>query len=199
MLVSNFQQNPYQVPQASGMKPSGGPSGGYSSKPATPVAITVFGILHLVFGVLGICGLGAGAGGLVVIHNVPDMRAADPMIDHPLYWPYMIFSLTIGLINTVIMISAGILLLKWHDLGRKLSMIYAWSAIALGLLGMLYLIISMVSMPWEANLQEPEGMGQIFGVVLGFIGGLIGLAYPILVLYFLSRPHVREFLQRQPG
>ena len=58
------------------------------------------------------------------------------------------------------------------------------------------MVIIMVGVFGQGNMQGPEEVGAVAGIIGGTCGGFIGLIYPVLAIYFMTRPNVKEYLQR---
>jgi hypothetical protein len=171
--------------------------GGMPAPNDKPAAITVFGILHLVFGAFGLCGVGAGIFGMIVLTANPGIQQApNPVLDHPIGFAWNIASLGIGSVTTFMLIAAGILLLMNKELGRVLTIYYGWISIGFGIVGMVVMAIIMISVMGQANGQGPEQMAATFGMIGGACGGLIGMIYPGLAIYFMTQGNVIAYLKR---
>jgi hypothetical protein len=190
--MSSPYSNPYASPTA---QPQYG--GGMPGPDAKPVAITVFGILNLVFGILGVCGIGFGIFALVVMANNPGFQQPpNPVLDHPVGFVWNIISMGLGTITTFMLIAGGILLLNNKDMGRVLTIVYGWISVVFGFLGIIVMVIIIVGIFGQVDMQDPEEVGAVVGVALGTCFGFIGMVYPVLAIYFMTRPNVKEYLQR---
>ena len=175
-----------------------------------PTSVTVFGILNIVFAILGFCGIAVQLAQPFVqeaIEEFAEKAAADagqeikkdPTQEAIKNDPNlkMLGQISIGLsaVATVALLAAGIALLKMKSWGRTLSILYAiYDIISKIVFAVLSLLIMM---PLFAAQQDvggpaPEAIGG--GIVAGSIGcGLIfTLIYPILLLIFMLRSNVRE-------
>lgn len=189
--------SPYSNPYASPVSKPNFP-GQMPGQQAKPAAITVFGVLHMVFGVFGLCGIGFGIIGLVVIANNPQVQMENPVLDNPIGYAWNFVSMAIGTVTTFIMLAAGVLLLTDKELGRVLPIIYGWLSIGFGVIGMIVMVIVMISVFTGADAigGGPQQTGAMFGMVFGFIGGIIGMIYPGLAIYFMSRDNVKDYFKR---
>jgi len=161
-----------------------------------PGVVTVFGVLNIVFGALGLIGiccslpaiLGAHAGGGPV---------ARVMGHAPVYRIWAIFSIATGFLAAPALIAAGIGLLAMKSWGRVVTIIYSIYAIAFGLIGTLMNLIFLV--PPLLRMAErhhgPEAAGAVGGAIGGTVGGCLALAYPIVALIFMLRPRVAAALR----
>lgn len=182
--------NPYASPMSQPQY------GGLPTPNDKPTVITVFGILNLVFGVFGICGIGASIFFLTALANNPGFQQPpNPILEHPIGYVWNIVGLVVGSCNTFLMIAGGILLLMNKDLGRLLTVLYGYITIGFGIVGMVVMGIIMFGVFNEA-MGDQERMTAVIGLVGGSCGGVLGLIYPALAIFFLSRDNVKEYLKR---
>ncbi len=183
-----MENNPYQSPyQPAGSSfPTGNPK---------PTSVTVFGVLNIAFGLMGLCGVAFSS----VIFFIPaDAAGPNPILqlmeEYPLYRTFMMVSVGLGLIATLVLIVAGIGLMQFKAYGRLLSLGYAFYAIVSGLVGTVVNFVFVVMPLMEKLGDGPEAAGAMGGMIGGTIGGLIGLIYPGLLIYFMTRPNVVQAL-----
>lgn len=182
--------NPYASPMTQ-------PQYGMPPQSDKPVAITVFGILNLVFGALGVCGIGANIFFFLALANNPGFQQPpNPILDHPIGYAWTMVGLVVGSFTTFMIIAGGILLLMNKDLGRVLTLGYAWIAIVFGIIGMVVMGVIFFGVLAQGNVNGPEEMGAVFGIVGGSCGSLLGLVYPALAIFFLTRENVKAYLRR---
>ena len=114
------------------------------------------------------------------------------MRENPTYAAWLKLTIPLGLVTCVVLLAAGIGLLRRKSWARKVSIGYAIYAIVFGLLGMVInFIFLLLPMLEEAQRKQgPEAAGAIGGALGGTIGGCFGLVYPILLLIFMTRPKV---------
>ncbi len=160
-----------------------------------PTSILVFGILHIVFGVLGLCGTVISA----AVFAIPN-DGADPVItamhESEPYRLYLIASIPLGVIATAALLAAGIGLLNNKPWSRPLSNFYAWYVIVLTVVSVGVNMVVLVLPAFEAldGPLTPENAGELGGTLGGVCGSFLGLAYPICVLFFLNREVVKNWL-----
>lgn len=165
-----------------------------------PTSITVFGILNIVFAVLGVFGVLATVAlfaSAATGHN-PVIRL---MRENPGYAAFLKVTIPLGLIAAVVLLAAGIGLLLLKPWARVTSIGYAIYTIAMGIIGMAVNVVFVVRplLAEAAQAQGPEAAGAIGGAIGGSIGGCLGLIYPILLLVFMTRPKVAAaFRPAQP-
>lgn len=182
-----MSNNPFEVsssdPQASQHFPDG----------VRPPSATVFGILNLVFGIFGICGIIATVGWLVII-NIPELaknmgdNPGFQTIQSPTHQTLVIFQSVLGLVLVIIQIASGIGLLKFVAWGRTLGIKWAIANLVLLVVGTVATLF-LVTLPMLEQLEGPAGQMGFIGGIVGAIAGLVfGAIYPSLFLFFMTRP-----------
>ena len=192
-------QSPYEVSQ-SGMSPEVSPT----LPPAMPTALPkVFGIIHICYAVLGglvacLGVLGVFAMKLLAEKGGDDFKEMQPIVDaYGGMETYMYVDAGLKLLLGVLLLAAGIGLVKRKAWGIKLSLTWAVSRIVVAA-GMLFwglrvasefqdsLVISQDSE--QVKFQEmTQGVGNVLGIVMVCV-------YPVICLIFLSRKNVRDVL-----
>ncbi len=184
-----MSDNPYQTTQ-----PSFSPPSLANNRPAS---VTIFGILNIAFALLGLCGL-AGSIAMFFIPVDPDMSnpAIEMMQGNTAYRAFMIVSIPLGFIATIVLAIGGVGLLTWRKYGRTASIYYGWYTIVSMIIGTVvnwvFLFAPMLQQAQQAN--GPEQAGAIGGIIGGSVGGCFGIIYPVLLLYFMSRSDVKNSL-----
>jgi hypothetical protein len=181
--------NPYRSPT---------PSAAVSAA-ARPASLLVFGILNVLFGVLGLCGT-AGSSAMFFLQLPRDPAMPNPMLDlldsNPTFRLFMQVTIVLGGVASLVLLAAGIGLLLTKAWGRTLSVGYAWYAIAAAIIGMVVNWVYLIQ-PTLAAMKGAEGpaaMGALGGVVGGLLGGVFSLVYPVVLLVFMNRAAVRAAL-----
>lgn len=143
-----------------------------------PMPATVFGILNIVFGSLGL---------LCSPLSFIGAFAAEKVIQYaPPFKIWLAVGAVVGVFAAGWLLASGIGLLRLRKWALNGSLIYAWFAIVWAILGTVMNIIALVG---GMVTLAPEALPGFIG---GIIGGMIGLVYPILMLVFLRRPQVRQ-------
>lgn len=166
-----------------------------------PTSVTVFGILNIVFAVLGLFGLAVS-----VLLFLPQAAATkNPVVqlihDNATYAAWMKLCLALGLAATMAKLTAGIGLLQLKPWGRQLSIIYAIYAmlmvVASGVVNYFFLMRPLLEQ--VAQKQGTEHAAAVGGAIGGTFGSCFGLIYPILLLVFMLRPDVAAAFEPAAG
>jgi len=179
--------NPYRSPSATGPAPP-------ASRPAS---LIVFGILNILFGVLGLCGT-AGSAAMFLVELPQDPAVPNPVLEllktDATYRLFMQVSLVLGGLTALVLIVAGIGLLLTKGWGRTLSIGYAWYAIVAAIVGTIVTWTYLIQPTMAAikDAQGPAAMGAAGGLVGGLLGGVFSLIYPVLLLIFMNRTVLRQ-------
>lgn len=157
-----------------------------------PQAVKTLGTLNYVFAGLGFVGTAMTYamyfGGLKLTPHDP---IGDAVRASPSYMSFMRASMVAGLISHIALAASGYGLHRLRSWGRKLALAYAVYAI-IAAIGGAVMMFHFV-MPVLAKLKGPAAQG---GMVGGMMGGLIALAYPIVLIVFMNRRNVREAFER---
>lgn len=157
-----------------------------------PTSVTVFGILNVVFAALGMFGILMS----LTIFSPEAENSKNPVIrilhEHPGYMSWLKASSWLGLASCAVSIISGIGLLMLKPWARVLGIGYSIYAIVMSLVGLVLNYIFVVGpLLQEAGQKSgPEAAGAIGGAIGGMIGGCLGVVYPVLLIYFMTRPKV---------
>jgi len=198
--------SPYAAPLSVGVPPA--------LTPEPPPQVKVLGILHLVFGGIGgvwvliavamkgvtesMYAAQEKAGG-VQAEQARISRALTESMQSLTYFGYGVSSLL-----TVLLVLAGLGLLKRRRSGLTWSNAYAWSAITLRLLTIVLFIVyalpkmnTMIEHLTAGGKSDPTFVSIMKGSMIGgvVVGPLFYCIYPVLVLILLNRDSVRKALQ----
>lgn len=156
-----------------------------------PTSVTVFGVLNIIFAVLGIVTI-AGSAAMLFASSKTDNPALKMMLANSAYMTWMRISIPLGLIVSALVLAAGIGLLLLKPWARWISLGYGVYAILASIVGTVftYLLVVGPMMEQAQRMHGPEAAAAVGGAVGGMIGGCLGLIYPVLLLYFMTRPHV---------
>jgi len=164
-----------------------------------PTSLTVFGILNLVFGILGFFGI---CGSYAMLHS--PLGQANPVIkimhDQPAYLEWMKIGLILGLVGALAAIVSGAGLLKSLNWARQLAIGYAILTIVTGLVSIVMNVRFLVGPLFEHARQAlgPEAAGAFGGAIGGMIGGFVALLYPIILLIFMTTPSIIRACKHEP-
>lgn len=178
--------NPYQSPALQTSEPT------FGSKPITA---TVFGILNTVFGTLGmlfnvgILTLAIFSAGGIERPEMPDI------LTNPAREILNRVNMFVSGLLSVVLIAAGIGLLKFRPWGRTLSNL--WGAANLVMLVIAFVAHAAWLLPALQNFDSLESNGPKQAAVVvaasgAIAGSCLGTIYPILLLIFVNRRSFRE-------
>lgn len=195
-------QNPYQT--------SDPLTSGYSNiPPEQPSGIPkVFGILHIIYAALGgigaLIGLGSGALVKTMFENLTkeakedgqDISPVTDALDGLMTVSMIQSAFSIGF--AVLLLVAGIKLLKYQNSGRKLSNIWAIARIVVAVPLVFMSISAQTKFQDEIQKLAPEGTAMDMGAMAG-VGGVVGIilvsVYPIVSLILVNKPKSKAALK----
>ena len=197
--------SPYQVPLST--SPPALPSG-----PA-PQAVKVFGILHLVFAGFGFV---FGIWGLVSIKFVSMFQVATPadptMVAQRKYmedlWPVTVMQSIFSMGLAALLLVAGLKLVRSIQDGVMWSNRYSWTSITAKMISLVVTVAyvlplsnRMMSEVFTNTKGMPPGTAGVMTGVMKSMNSIVSVAtpvvsciYPVLALYFLSRPAVKDWV-----
>jgi pheromone shutdown protein TraB len=150
-----------------------------------PTAVTVIGIIGIVLGILGLCcnivGM-VGAGSLPMLAEMAQQSGEQSpelqqMLNNPALMRYTMVSAIVGLVLSVWMIVASILLLGMKPIGYTLMLSNAIVLLLWAIVGTIA-GIAIVGMKPTSLISVP-----------------FQIAFPIAVLVVLTRPNIKEAFQ----
>jgi hypothetical protein len=148
--------------------------------------VTVFGILNIIFGAMGVL---CTPFSLLFLFVVPQgIHYAPP------YKVWLVASSVLGIGFAIWQLVVGIGLLKLKRWARQGAIIYAGIAIGWCLIGTAINLITLAT----GGMHMPREMlpGFLIGTVAG---GVFGLVYPILLLVFMLKSNVRAAFENLPN
>jgi uncharacterized protein with PQ loop repeat len=160
-----------------------------------PIAVTVFGILNMGYALWKF--LGALIGAVVARMNIGANPAMAALKNNPTYLLWNHISMAVAAVFGIMLIASGIGLLLLQNWARTLAMVYS-------VLEMIFVVASAIFTQLviaPAMASQFHGSSAAFvemSVKVGFVFGLLfGLAYPVLLLIFMTRPSVAEAFRLQ--
>jgi hypothetical protein len=151
-----------------------------------PTSVKVFGILHCIFGTLGLV-LGA-ASMTQVEQSLAVFKSVG--LNSGILEGWLRFSAYLSPLMSLILLILGIGLLIKKPWGRSGSIIYSYAGIGLTVIGVIITAIGF------SSSGAGGGPGLVGALVGSIFGGIISVIYPILTIVFMRRPNVREALER---
>lgn len=178
-----------------------------------PQTVKVFGIMHVIFAVFGLL-MSVWAVFVIVVGNpflhlmphTPEMAAqakAQAAMEESMM-PMNIISTGLTVLVGVIMLRAGILLLKKRRSGLLWSNRYAWASLAAKVVNIVLVFIYTMPAMKEMLASTPGGTAAMPGGMEWIMVGsmLIWIvtmsAYPIITLILLNRPKTKEWFANRP-
>jgi len=177
-----------------------------------PSRIKVFGVIHLVLAAYGVFVSGFGLLSALFMDQFmkkfPFMAQAQGS-DVEKYaelmkqiQPYSIMQAVFGIILAIMLLLAGLSLLKERDKGRSQSNLYAWTSIVfkvINLIVSILVIIPLTKAMTMSNLptsgpDEFNAMLDLSLTIMPLISILFTFLYPIVVLIMLNARSVRAYL-----
>ncbi len=160
-----------------------------------PVSIKVLGILNVIFGLMGICGVAA-AGAFMVALQWPEVREAMGSAENPFTYQlennsffaiYQYVSAAIGFVSACVLIAGGIGLLQYRKYGRLLSMIYGWLTVLVVIVGQILVHFIMTGSPTSVSTSAVPFFALAFSLVTR-------LTYPTILLIFMYKRRIQDAL-----
>jgi hypothetical protein len=153
-----------------------------------PVSVTIFGILNIGLAIFGMMSLALSKVIVALARQSPG-GIVKLLNDNPAYAAWMKVSIVMGLVSNTVLLVAGVALLLLKNWGRITSIVYGIYAIIWSLAGACIVFVSLTA-ALHGNLDRFGGIAIAFGLVGAVIGLAFSLAYPILLLIFMTRPNV---------
>ena len=151
-----------------------------------PTSVIVFGILNIIFGILGVLGTAFSA---VTLFALP---GGNPFLANQdaFMATWLRVSIVLGFLASIVLLISGIGLLRLRPWGHKLAIGYAIYGVASTILGIIIQVWFVVLPQLQQPARGPDAMPLIAGAIGGAIGGCIGLAHPVLLWFFMTRRNV---------
>ncbi len=200
LLMTTDQPSPYTPPQASEPAAPDLPE-------QPPAVIKVFGIIHLVFAGIGVLGaiasvvsmlflgkLGGMVGGASGDGSTDETFSALESYMAEIAW-FSFVSTGFTLLLAILLLVAGIKLLKRRANALAWSNGYAWTSIVTKVASLVITILFV--MPAAARMNQAIGTDMQQGIsnITTVISSVVSFAYPIAALILLNRAPVKRFLE----
>jgi hypothetical protein len=116
-------------------------------------------------------------------------NVVNSMHANPAYSQWMKVSMVADLVSNPVLLAAGIALLLLRNWGRITSIVYGIYAIIWALVGAFMAFVILKSgMP--GGLERFGSIGVAVGLISAVVGLALSLAYPVLLLVFMTRANV---------
>jgi len=179
-----------------GPPPPGHPAFGYPPPYPPPyrppASIKTFGILNLVFAGLGAIGLlftwGMYFGGMRFGPRNPVVEIAH---HSPTYMSFLKWSILLSVLGILALAASGIGLLGMKLWGRKLAIVYALYGVGSAVVGLVMTQVYVLG-----PLSETHSAVAGAGSAGGYMGGILGIVYPVILLVFMMKRNVVLALTR---
>jgi hypothetical protein len=182
-----------------------------------PTGVTVIAILCFVFSGFGLLALLCGAGSLVFLRSIaPNLPPApgggknpmEGMIEMydtiPGFWAWVTYSLVSGPIMAIILLIAGLGLMKMRPWSRWLCLGYCIYAILMAMVTLYYqlVFINPAMLAYQEEMSQQTGAPNFgspeFSNVVTIGSVVLSLIFPIAVLIVLFRPKVAAAFAGRP-
>jgi hypothetical protein len=155
-----------------------------------PISLTVFGILNIGYALWTVVSMVMSA--FVQRMNLPGNNAMAALKSNPSYILWTQISYVVAVIFGIVLIASGVGLLLTQNWARILAIIYAALDMVFVVAGGIFSQLYITPMIMHQIHGGSNAIAEV-GVKIGFaIGLIIGLAYPVLLLIFMTRPNVIE-------
>jgi len=155
-----------------------------------PISVTVFGILNIGYALWKFVGLLLM--GVALRMNLSANPALAALNSDPVYKAWSHFSVVIGVVFGIVLIASGIGLLLQQNWARIVAIIYAVLEMIVVVAGAVFTQRVMMQTMTAQVHGAPAGVIAAFAQIGLVVGIVIGLAYPVLLLVFMTRPKVVE-------
>ncbi|HZN68714.1 MAG TPA: hypothetical protein VFB66_25775 [Tepidisphaeraceae bacterium] len=182
----------------------------YQSPPAAltprgrPTSVTVLASIGIPLGALGLLCKPAGLVMQFVTMPGPPNPVLEAMKNDPMILGWSVISGITGTLISVLLLMSSIGCLGLKPWARSGMLAYAALAVVMTLISQVvgYFVVGPVvqNAMRSSGIQQPTGMGWMQGPAGLVLGVVIGLWYPLLILYFFTRRRSKEaFEQGLPG
>lgn len=164
-----------------------------------PTGVTVFAILHVLFGLAGI-------GGTLfsIVFALLDVSLAagpNPILDaineNEAYRSYTFVMGIVGVFFSIALIASGLGLLKVRAWARTVSLVYGVYGIVFAIIGNVvnYFALYKPILEKVAGADGGQDLVVVGGIIGGVAGSCIGLVYPVAIVIYFLRPSIRKLFK----
>ncbi|MBN2497910.1 MAG: hypothetical protein JXR96_25170 [Deltaproteobacteria bacterium] len=164
-----------------------------------PTSVTVFAVLNIVFGSLGLLGF---LFNLLAQSAVGDLT--EVISSHPFLGPWQTVTTVLSGVVSAGLLTIGIGMLSLRPWARTGCIVYGVYGILSSLVAIVVTFVVLKPMLTSMAPELGSGMGSGVGsmvvttaVASAVIGGLLGMLYPALLWYFMTRPKVKKAFDPQ--
>lgn len=166
----------------------------FRAPPRRPTSVTVIAILAIIFGSLAVLAMLCAAPQYMGLQFAPN-PVMDAIRKDPVLLTFHIAALMIGLVLGVLLLTGGIISLSLKPPGRKMLLAYAWGYIAWTIPStvLTVLVVTPRTLSYVPNFMGNPQMRQFmrWSSYGGAFMSLLFIIWPVLILYFMTRPHVK--------
>ena len=152
-----------------------------AAAPPRPTALTVFGVINIVFGSLGLLSLPCS----LVATFLPS-KTMDP---EAIVIVFNVIAHIVGFIVSIILLVSGIGLLKCKDSARRWAFGYGVFSVIWSIVGTIANIANMVLLGSGAYRMEDEAVAFAMGCSCV---SLVFLVYPVLLIIFMQKQYIKD-------
>ena len=182
-----------------------------------PKRIKIFGIIHIVFGGMGL--LRSVFGVIMMFFQEWFTRLtseaqgqSEELVELQIQMqrdlaPFSWISLGVGIVVSILVLRAGLALVRRRKTALKSSNTYVWASIFAKALGfvLFFVVVGPILNQTFEGLIDPSISGattvintmKITTMVAGVVIPLVAAIYPVMTLIMLNKPDVKEFLNQQ--
>ena len=169
-----------------------------------PMSVTIFGMLNIGLGLLGL-------GGMLLSTNFEGFGASaaspsfnsvfafmDTLNHNPGYMLWNTITVPLNATASLLLVAAGVGLLLLKNWARLASIGCGIYKIAFVILNIVVLGLALREI-LAKSMQVAGAFVMVILALAAFVGTLLTLAYPLLLIYFLTRPKIIQAFQPAPS
>lgn len=158
-----------------------------------PTSVTVMAIVGIIFGAIGVTCMP-----LAMVPYFIQLGPPNPVIDavknDQVLFGWMIISLPIHFVLSIVLLPGSIGALSLKVWARKALMFWSIASLVMVVMGLTFNVLLMFPKLQQIQAQNPNrpGAAAATGMTAGIGGAIVGMLVPILMLYYMTRPHVKQ-------